>query len=462
MTDVGMDIPDWETFRDEWLPTLEQYDVIEQDNARHWYEVTKDIEPERFKWHFERLRGPGGTGIGEIVAATMKEPALFSTLTEIAKSKLMITTPEKPDKVMRRGIVLEPITQQFFYDDCDAVQATEAVNAINNAHYEDTPWIVGNVDDVVTRSLGGLAKKKLIVVDYKASAEDHDDAPIQYKGQTHFYRAILTREMEEGRVKIEGFAPEDIELAIVYFDYQSGSVNIVDIPYSEEIEEAALNQGALFWEKVKVGDLAGIKEMEYVHEEPEEIDYSEEQLENIASLEDKWSTLNLMKSVTESFANEALKELISALSQDGEYALRGRKDLPLSMGTSSVRFNLNEEQVEALLSRRNIPLDTVLSDNRKLDTDAMERYLLREGVDTSQFITKKMDQKKVDKLFKELNVRVPGVESPSISLRACKKLSKEDIDAAKSEVKLHISDLAESLNEANNPDDLDDEYAMQM
>jgi hypothetical protein len=73
-----------------------------------------------------------------------------------------------------------------------------------------------------------------------------------------------------------------------------------------------------------------------------------------------------------------------------------------------------------------------------------------------------MDQKKVDKLFKELNVRVPGVESPSISLRACKKLSKEDIDAAKSEVKLHISDLAESLNEANNPDDLDDEYAMQM
>lgn len=442
-------VPTWEAFRDEWIPTLQQAAVIDLEEAEFWYKRTAEIESSRFKWHFERLKGPGGTGLGEIVASAMHEVALFATLSEVAREKLMKSPPSAPTKPMRRGIVLEPITADFFYEDFGAVQSIDGVNAINNAFYPETPWLKGNVDDVV------VIGNRLIVVDYKSSAETHDDAPIQYKGQIHSYRAILMREMQEGRVVIPGFEPEDIELAIVYFDYKAGSVLPISVPVSEEIHESLLSQGQMFWDNVIKGDIEAIRAMEYRAPRVEKIVYEEDELQRLSAIEDDWSTLNLINSVAETTAKSHIEAMVGILTHDGKTAIKGQKGLPLKQGTPSISFKLDEASVTEALTKREIHLNTVMSPTSNYDANKLAERLMEldEDADLDPFLIQKMDIEKVKEVYEEIGIRVPGSESISISLRAGRKVSKEDLDQAKAVIGFEVSSVVKRMNADDTEDD---------
>jgi len=66
---MDYNIPEFNVFLRDYVSKLPQAIHIKEEDAKVWYETAKELEPERFFWHYDRLHGLGGSDMGEIVAA---------------------------------------------------------------------------------------------------------------------------------------------------------------------------------------------------------------------------------------------------------------------------------------------------------------------------------------------------------------------------------------------------------
>jgi len=101
---------------------LPQAQHIKKEDAKVWYDSVAQYDPERLNWHFERLKGLGGSDIGEIAAWKLGVFNIFKTPRDIIDEKLLRKSVEPQNNNMRRGTYLEPVIQQIFLEDYNASQ----------------------------------------------------------------------------------------------------------------------------------------------------------------------------------------------------------------------------------------------------------------------------------------------------------------------------------------------------
>jgi hypothetical protein len=442
-------IPSESEFINEWLPTLEQHAVIKKENAIRWREDVLAAEPDRFEWHFERLKGWGGSDIGEIAASYLGEANMFSTVRDLGEHKLMIRSPGGQTPYMRRGTLLEDTLSIIFREDFGAKRIQSAIDAINNGTDPNHKWLRGNTDDVVIMPDGTL-----LIVDYKCASMPKSKAPIQYQAQTHQYHHLLKNDKDFQAISRFG----DIELAIVYMDYDAGLSLPVHVDYSDEIMDAVLTGGDTVWQYVVEGNLQALSDFKAPDEEAAPYEYSDEELEKITELEDEWSTALMLSKAAIKREEELKRQVLAEVAKKGR--LHGFKDTTLSMATLSVRQSVDFNILNELEERGAIDPDDYMVDSGKYDTDAMASYLLSKNIDLEQFKLKKPDIKKLNKVVSEKGLNLDNVtsESLSISIRAskAKNISKDDLEFAENkayekilnaEKQLHLEDIEANQEE---------------
>lgn len=431
-----MALPTEEEFVRKWVPQLEQAAHIKEHHARRWYNDVMELEPGRFEWHFDRLKGWGGSDIGEIAASYLGEPNLFSTVYELGMDKLMIRSPGGQTPHMRRGTLLEEPLSIIFREDYNATRRTDLVEAIMQTRDPSRSWLRGNPDDVVEiESSGG---KSIIIPDYKCSADFHEYVPIQYVCQVHQYHYLLelSEKNEEG----------DAGLAIVYFDYENGKSMPIGVPFEERCRKAVLEGGDKAWAHVVAGELDALAEMRAPREVADfQYEFSDEDKALLAQLEDKWSSLYVMrKSIAEKY-DKVCEDISAVFKKYGP--MHGHADeMPLSMAGTTIRRTVNKPYMDDLIERKAVDRDSVTVEGNSYDPDLMADYLLTTGVDVTQFISRKYDAGKVESALLEAGFNVGEAISEGISytLRVSKKkgITKEDIEHA-GEVAASVIDQAE-------------------
>lgn len=414
-------LPSEDEFVLEWVPTLEQAGVIKESNARRWYNDVLEIEPDRFKWHFERLKGWGGSDIGEVAASYLEKENMFSTVREIGEHKLMMRSPEGQTPHMRRGTYLEDSLGKIFREDYSATRLPECIDAIDNGTDDNHRWLRGNTDDVVS-----IASAHTLIVDYKCAAHPKESPPIQYMAQVHQYHHLLKNSPS---VLIEG----DIDMAIVYLDYEAGLSKPITVPYDQEVMDAVLEGGDAAWELVVKGDLPGLSDFRKPMTEDIPYEFSEEELQDIAVLEGEWSTAHMLSKAADERLEVTGKAFTDALRSKGP--VHGFKGLPVGSATPTIRQNFDKAMVNELVELKSIDPANFMNKGPKYDADKMATHLLSLDVNLEQFVEEKLDINKLKEELKEKGINKENVvgETLSVGLRPTKKsgISKEDFDHAK-------------------------------
>ena len=409
-------IPSKEVFIKEWLPTLPQSDYIKEEDALNWYDQTLEIEPDRFKWHFNRLKGLGGSDIGEIACWKLDQPNIFKTPWDIIKEKLMVKGIEPQNADMRRGTYLEPIVQRIFLEDYAGEHRQDLCEAIDNSVSKEHPWMRGNVDDVV--SINGL----VYVVDYKCPSEIHKGTTIlPYACQVHQYNYLLGQwaGFEPGQPGADG-------MIIAQFDYPNGVVDAVEIPFDPEIMTAVLDGGDEIWNHVLAGTFP-----EFQSKMKEDLEFTDAEKKQITKLEEDFVCQKLiLDKVTESF-NRTKSKLTWALSGNGEVLVKGQT-LPINITGTIIRETIKEPQMRALLHTQGLSADTFQTPGKKYDPDKMADALAEKGDDLKDYLIAQWDIGKIKKYCDEKNLVYPIAESVSSKIQP-KAFPGDKLDSLKQE-----------------------------
>jgi len=401
-----------EQFVNEVVPTLPQGKHIKEQDAREWHASVMRYDPERLGWHIARLKGLGGSDVGEIAAWKLGVFNVFKTPRDIIDEKLLRRPIEPPNNNMRRGTYLEPIIQRIFLEDYQAQSRTDLIEIINKQQDPKHPWLRGNVDDVV--EIGGL----VFVVDYKAPTEAHDEAPLQYAAQVHQYGHLLEL----------GAGERPYSHLIAPFDYANGSVAAIEVPFDQQIMDAVLEGGDEIWNHVLSGTYP-----EFVQTKAEDLSYQDDELERIGQLEEEFIRYKLLADAATDKHKALAKELEQAINKQGEFFIKGQK-LPLEVLSGSARQKLDEEKTQAILMQAGVKPDEFQVVGKKLDEDkvisALSETFGQENVES--FYAREFDLDKVLEFCKDKGIAPPVVETLSVSLRASKKgLDKAAVNAAK-------------------------------
>ena len=390
---------------------LPQAQHIKKEDAKVWYDSVAQYDPERLNWHFERLKGLGGSDIGEIAAWKLGVFNIFKTPRDIIDEKLLRKSVEPQNNNMRRGTYLEPVIQQIFLEDYNARTRPDLIEKIANQIDPAHPWLRGNVDDVA--EIGG----GIFIVDYKAPTEAKEKTPIQYAAQVHQYGHLY--ELAENE--------KPYSHIVASFDYDQGNIVAVDVPYDEVIMTAVLVGGDEVWEHVLDGTYPdrGIAKQEG----PE---YTEEEKKRIEQLEEEFLRYKLMADEAKKKYESISRELGGIITHEGEYLLKGKK-MPLDVLSGSVRQKLDNEKVEQILAQTGEDVATFQVVGNKLDENKVLNLLHSEyGEDMDIFYLKDFDTDKVLEFCEDKGIAPPVQETFSVQFKANKKsLNKQAVAIAK-------------------------------
>lgn len=419
-----------EVFLQEIVPELPQGKHIQEENARNWYQSVMKHDPERLEWHVARLKGLGGSDIGEVVCWKLGVPAQFSTVRDIVKQKLMMVPIEEGTPHMRRGHLMEPVIQEVFCEDFGAVSRKDLCAAIDNQVSAEHPWMRGNVDDVL-EMMG-----RIYIGDYKCPVKIGSDASLAYAGQIHQYDFLLKEAV--------GFGADS--LLVIQWDHAKGVAVPVEIDKDPIILQAVLEGGDEIWQHVLTGTLPELDPYKQ-----DDLKYSDKEAAEIASLEERFIRYKLLADQ----ATEKLKQVQVQLDeklQREDMVLKGQK-FPLEVLTTSVRQTLEEADFEQMLHDTGADAQEFMVTDKKLDTEKMIGRLVELGEDPADYFAQKVNIGKVVNYCQEKGIKPPISETVSPSLRANKKsLDKEALGVAK-------KSAGELIDSARDHVDLGDEDA---
>lgn len=415
-------IPDKSVFLDKWIPALPQGSKITTENAARWYDKTVEIDPTRFEWHYNRLKGLGGSDVGEIATWKMGELNIFKTPWDIIKEKLCIHPIQIQNNDMRRGSYLEPVVQKIFLEDFKAQHIEEYVRGIDNTVSKKHPWMRGNVDDVVKISSCSY------IVDYKCPSDVHHGTTIlPYAAQVHQYDYLfgLFLGKPEGEPGADG-------MLIAQFDYPNGSVDAVEIAFDPMIMQAVLNGGDEIWNHILNGTFP-----EASFSKKEDLEYSEEEQAEIHSLEDLFIRQKLISDSADAELSKTKIKLTDILTQKGTALIKNQK-MPIEILTISTREKIKEPDLLKIISQARLDIKDFQKEGSKIDQRKMESKLEELGCDLNEFIEFVWDLEKIKTYCDENNLQYPVVESVSQTLRTNKKTIDKDALIAANEAATRI------------------------
>lgn len=406
---------------------------ISRENAENWYNSVLDCEPERFWWHFKRLKGLGGSDIGEVAVWKMGLPNQFKTPVDIVKDKLMQTPIEPQTRPMRRGTLLEPITQTMFLEDYGAVSREDIIKKIQDQKSDKHPWMSANVDDVVEMD------DQIYIVDYKSSSHIPGAAPVPYAGQVHQYDFLFSLAKGEDSLKSGKSASDG--LIICYFDYDNGTVRPIEVPFDAKLMQAVVEGGDEVWEHVLNGTYP-----EILSAQKESIDFDEDKMGKIYQIEKEVISLNLLSCAAKECAQDKQKELANILSDNGRVSLKDIKP-PLKTLSTTVRCSVSEEEIALMLSSSSIKEEDIQKNGTKLDEKKVKSFLKQHKAKIKDFQEKTYDPEKIKKVCEEKNLAFPYTQSASFVARSNdKKLDPIKIEGAKKTCREIIEGQVEVLS----------------
>lgn len=435
-------IPDKEEFLDKWIPALPQGAQIARENAAHWYDEAVRIDKGRFEWHYDRLKGLGGSDVGEIATWKLGERNIFKTPWDIIKEKLCIHTIQPQTNDMRRGTLLEPIVQQIFLEDFGATHRDDLCSAIDNIVAQNHPWMRGNVDDVV-----GMYDRTYIT-DYKCPGEIHSGHTVMpYACQVHQYNYLLGQHLEkpEGEPGADG-------MLIAQFDYPNGCMDVVEIEFDPQIMQAVLDGGDEIWAHVLSGTFP-----ENTFFQKEDLDFSDEALMEIKTAEDLFIRHKIIADSAKQAMDKTKDSLTSLLTGDGNHLVKGQK-LPVDVLSVSARESVHENRLSQMISESHLDGELFKKSGVKFDVNKMAEKLEESGCDLDEFLEKIWDLEKIKQYCDENNLAYPIKESVSPTLRANKKtIDKEVLEILKGRASEMVSGCIESfeINGQDNSQSID-------
>lgn len=426
--------PTLDVFLNEWIPELPQKDVIDSEDATNWYESVVAVDPDRFHWHFTRLKGIGGSDMGELVADHMGFANNFKTPHSLFEDKLMKNPIVPQNNVMRRGTYLEPVTQRIFQEDFNCTTRQDLVEKINHSYDPERPWLRGNVDDVVSMEDGSI-----FVVDYKSSTEAPNHTVIQYAAQLHQYEYLLS--LDDG-VQADG-------LLVVYFDYPNGQTQPIEVPFDPEIRQAMLDAGDKFWNCVLTGEPPEIKSDSRTRP-----DFDEQELATIEEMEDEIVKLSLIADASKELKNKKQNELTSFLNNEGQYTLKNVR-LPMQTCQPRITQTIDHQTLSNIVDGMNLDKSEILSVGKKLDEKKVKELIKQNKMKIKDFYAEDFDPQKIVHFCEKHNIEMPVKESVSYTLTPDNKGERLDRDML-NKAKSHTKEFIE-----NNKNEIGFEFALE-
>jgi hypothetical protein len=430
-------IPEKEEFLDKWIPALPQGSQIVRENAAHWYDEAIKIDKDRFEWHYERLKGLGGSDVGEVATWKLGERNIFKTPWDIIKEKLCIHTIQPQTNDMRRGTLLEPIVQQIFLEDFEATHRDDLCSAIDNTVARNHPWMRGNVDDVVEMY------KRIYITDYKCPGEIHPGHTVMpYACQVHQYNYLLGQHMgkPEGEPGADG-------MLIAQFDYPNGCMDVVEIEYDPQIMQAVLDGGDEIWNHVLNGTFP-----EFEPTQSEDLDFSDTVVSEIQKFEDLFIRNKIISDSAKQSMDKIKNSLTSLLTADGKKFVKGQK-LPVDILSVSARETVNEAVISQMISESHLDASVFQKSGVKFDVNKMAEKLEELECDLDEFLEKIWDMEKIKQYCDENNLEYPVKETVSPSFRTNKKsIDKEALAVLKTRASDLISECIQSFDINGNQD----------
>lgn len=419
------------------VPALPQGAHVKQGDARRWYQSVVELDPQRLVWHIERLKGLGGSDVGEIAAWKMGAFNVFKTPRDIIDEKLLRRPIEPQNKNMRRGTYLEPFIQRLFLEDYGAVSRPDLIEAVQGHQCTDHPWMRGNPDDIVEIA-GGL-----YVVDYKSPSDAGEarrgHVPLQYAAQVHQYGFLLAEKT--------GSKPDSHLVAC--YDHPNGEVAVVEVPYNADIMAAVLCGGDEIWQHVVNGTHPELQAYQ-----KNDLTFDPHQQATIAQLEETFIRQKLLADAAYASLKTTAEALEKEFRAQEDVLLKGQK-LPLEVLGATVKQTLDEEAAYQVIQSVGLDPQAFMVDGDKLDAPKVLAALETAGLCPSEFFERKLDLDKVLELCETQHLRPPVKESFSLALRASKKgLDKEALAVARASAAQIINDGLCRVDLGDDPEDV--------
>lgn len=222
---------------------LPQAGIIGHEDAIIWIERVKAIDP-RIAWHIKRAGGIGGSEIGTLISWAFGDFKSRGSAGRLAKQKLFMLPPDRPNDDMARGVFLEPHIRAVFEarltaDGHDWKRRDDLEEAVVNSVHPAYPWLRGSMDGIY--EIDG----KTILVDFKSPSEDALDNCLRYKNYDD-YRAQLNHYF----LVCEGADITIDSMALVLYDYRRAGtigVHVEPIAIEPALQQKIVQAGSDFW-----------------------------------------------------------------------------------------------------------------------------------------------------------------------------------------------------------------------
>jgi hypothetical protein len=230
---------------------------------------------------------------------------------------------------------------------------------------------------------------------------------------------------------------------VASFDYENGVVVPVEVPFCQTIMDAVLEGGDEVWNHVLNGTYPP-----YRITEKEEVEYSEDELRELAHLEEEFLRFKLISDEAIGRGSTVSDRIQDLLNRDGETLLKGTK-LPFEVLTGSIRQKLDQDKAMGILAEAGVNHKDFMKLGKKLDEDkvlsALSEYF--DDQEIQSFYETELDTDKVLAFCEEKKLGPPVTESISVSFKSNKKsLDKQAVENAKESARVVVEQGAASLD----------------
>lgn len=337
------------------ISVLPQAARIDPARIDWWLDEVLMKEPGRLLWHVQRLRGIGASESGGMVLWARGEYSM-SSARDLVASKLLMQAPEGENGNTRRGIRLEPVIREMFFEKFHGARRREDIaQAMLRVTDPEHPWVVGNPDDVF--EMGG----GIFVVDHKSPNPDTFDS-LQSAGGIKFEYAVQLhqlRRIANLALKQMGDERQVSGLILSQLDYNSFDIDAQEIDYDPELEAELLSVGDMIWrDHVCAGLLPAALSKPVI--DPAELPKDLAAVLPLAASE--FLATNYLAAQLKEMADGVRKDIAASI---GDFAIRDRV---IAMGGIRVseRRVINPEQLRTACERAGEPVPEGVPDAKEL------------------------------------------------------------------------------------------------
>lgn len=359
--------------RDKALAEIEklpQRKFISEKDMFRWLDEVERIDPSRMMWHVRRLGGLGGTDIGEIVTHARGGWG-FRSLDTVVAEKLMAIPPSQPNEKMKRGLDMEDTVRQMFHRQIGGVPRNDLVQRCMQDIPGEFSWIRSNPDDVVEIPGTGI-----YLADYKCPDEPHSSIATGYQVQLQVYDYKLFSAIH-GRFPEPEEIPELLDgrpalscdaLILVSLDYKKWAASPLQAEYDIDLMRDSLVYGQKVWQAICSG-----KNPKIDRAKPERYELSTKDKSDLAMLDAKWTSLQVITKRADDLAKQAKAEIAEILrqSQSGEEYLG-------TFSKTTRKMTVDGDTLSVLMAENpHLDWDAVNVKTKKYDSDKLADWVAK-------------------------------------------------------------------------------------